>query len=115
MDEYTAEAFSNREEPIPVLRVPDDPTSADNSTTAASADTKGKRERLKGTFAGATSRLKDKVQESVGNKEYGYSLQDRLFTKSVNFYCQVYPHARAHLHHMTSLYYSPVRALSLLL
>ena len=103
MDEYTTDALVNRDEPVPVLRVPArdtsntpsplSPSSVVTSTTlspdddeavvAAAGGSTGKRDRLKGSFANATSRLKDKVQESVGgsNKEYGYSLQDRLFTK----------------------------------
>lgn len=78
MDEYTADAFVNRDEPIPVLRVP----AADDGSAAPAAEPKGFRERLKAKSAGTTSKFKDKVQESVlGNKDHGYSLQDRLFTK----------------------------------
>ena len=79
MDEFTADAFVNRNEPIPVLTIrppTNDPASSDDNNG------KGKRERLKASLSGTTSRLKDKVQESTsGTKDYGYSLQDRLFSK----------------------------------
>lgn len=74
MDEFAADAFVNRDEPIPVL--------ATQSSETSSSDTKGKRERLKESLPSATSKLKDKLQDaSSGRKEYGYSLQDRLFSK----------------------------------
>ena len=73
MDEYTADAFANREEPIPVIAVGNDGLPSDH---------KGKRERLKESLGGTSSKLKDKLHEhGSGSKEYGYSLQDRLFTK----------------------------------
>ena len=74
MDEYTADAFVNRDEPIPVFTVPgNDPPSS---------EPKGKRDRLKEALSNSTSKAKDKLQESTaGRKDYGYSLQDRLFTK----------------------------------
>ncbi|KAL9637870.1 MAG: hypothetical protein Q9164_001925 [Protoblastenia rupestris] len=76
MDEYTADAFANRDEPISVLSLP-------GNETPPSDHAKGKRDRLKETISGSTSKLKDKVQDigTQSNKEYGYSLQDRLFTK----------------------------------
>ena len=75
MDEYTVDAFSNREEPIPVI-------AAGNDAPSSSSDHKGKRERLKEALGNTRSKLKDKLQEhGAGSKEYGYSLQDRLFTK----------------------------------
>ena len=76
MDEFTADAFVNRDEPVPVIAIPS------TTDTPSSSDSKGKRERLKETLSGTTSKLKEKVQETTsGNKDYGYSLQDRLFTK----------------------------------
>ncbi|KAL9132173.1 MAG: hypothetical protein Q9217_000107 [Psora testacea] len=76
MDEYTADAFVNRDEPIPIVTIP-------ANETPSSDPPKGKRERLKESIAGPTAKLKDKVQdvESQGKNEYGYSLQDRLLTK----------------------------------
>ncbi|KAL2038207.1 hypothetical protein N7G274_009155 [Stereocaulon virgatum] len=73
MDEYTADAFANREEPIPVIAVGNDSLSSDH---------RGKREILKEKISGTSSKLKDKLHEhGSGSKEYGSSLQDRLFTK----------------------------------
>lgn len=75
MDEYTADAFVNRDEPIPTI-------SASGTTDPQPPDTsKGKRERLKDS---SKDRLKNKLHVedgSSGGKVYGYSLQDRLFTK----------------------------------
>ena len=74
MDEFTADAFVNREEPIPVIAV--------SGNDTPSSDPKGKRERLKDSLAGPSSKLKEKLHDaSSGSKDYGYSLHDRLFTK----------------------------------
>lgn len=74
MDEFTADAFVNRDEPIPVLAIP--------GSDSQSSEPKGKRDRLKEALSNKTARAKDKLQDSTSsNKEYGYSLQDRLFTK----------------------------------
>ena len=74
MDELTADAFVNRDEPIPVIALPGNET--------PSSDPKGKRERLKESLSGVNTRLKDKLQDAgSGSKEYGYSVQDRFFTK----------------------------------
>ena len=74
MDEFTADAFVNRDEPIPTIKI------SGNDNGEASEPPKGKRERLKES---ATSKLKEKAQDvaSPENKRYGYSIQDRLFTK----------------------------------
>ena len=74
MDEYTADAFVNRDDPIPVLEP------AGNEAQPAEPQAKGKRDRLKDSLADQTTKLKEKVTESEGTK-YGYSLQDRLFAK----------------------------------
>lgn len=75
MDEFTADAFANREEPVPVLSV-------SGPDTSSSDTVKGKRERLKESLSGSKDKLKDKLQDTgSGSKDYGYSLQDRLFTK----------------------------------
>ena len=74
MEECTADAFVNREEPIPVIAL----LGSDNP----SSDPKGKRERLKDSLSSSRDKLKDKLQDTgTGSKDYGYSLQDRLFTK----------------------------------
>ena len=75
MDESAADVFVNRNKPIPVIIA-----ASDNETP--SSDTKSKRERLKESFAGANTKLKDKLQDAgSGSKDYGYSLQDRFFAK----------------------------------
>lgn len=74
MDEFTADAFVNRDEPIPVLAVP--------GNDSPSSEPKGKRDRLKESLSHKTAKAKDKLQESTSsNREYGYSLQDRLLAK----------------------------------
>ena len=74
MEEYTADAFANRDEPIPVIALP--------GSDGTSSDPKGKRERLKESLNSSKDKLKDKLQDaSSGSKDYGYSLQDRLFAK----------------------------------
>ena len=74
MDGITADAFVNRDEPIPVIAV--------SGSDPQSPEVKGKRERLKESLSGANAKLKDKLQEKgSGSKDYGYSLQDRLFSK----------------------------------
>lgn len=74
MDEYTADAFVNREEPVPVIAV--------SGSDSPSSDPKGKRERLKESLGGSKDKLKEKLQDAgSGSKDYGYSLQDRLFAK----------------------------------
>ena len=75
MDEFTADAFANRDEPIPVLAVSGNDTPSSEPT--------GKRDRLKEALSNSSSKVKGKLQEATtsSNKDYGYSLQDRLFTK----------------------------------
>ncbi|KAG7009965.1 hypothetical protein G7Y79_00001g002370 [Physcia stellaris] len=84
MDEYTADAFVNREEPVPVIAV-----SADPDLSSLSSDkehSESKRERLKGKLS--NSRLGEKMQDA-NKQESGASLQDRLFSKLMQ---QVIPH-----------------------
>ena len=74
MDEDTPDAFVNREEPIPVIALP--------GSDSPSSDPKGKRERLKESLSGSKDKLKEKLHDAgAGSKDYGYSLQDRLFAK----------------------------------
>ena len=75
MDEYTADAFVNREEPVPVIAI--------SGSDSTSSDPKGKRERLKESLSGSKDKLKEKLLDTAGSgsKDYGYSLQDRLFAK----------------------------------
>lgn len=75
MDEYTAEAFANRDEPVPVLTVPDD-RSASSDTEQASS----KRTRVKSKLS--SSHLKEKLHEAGHrSNDTGASLQDRLLSK----------------------------------
>lgn len=76
MDEYTADAFINREEPVPVIAVSGDPELS--SVSSDREHSESKRERLKGKLS--NSRLGEKMQE-VTKQESGASLQDRLFNK----------------------------------
>lgn len=74
MDENTADAFVNRDEPIPIIVLP--------GSDSPSSDPKGKRERLRDSLSGSKDKLKDKLHDvGSGSKDYGYSLQDRLFAK----------------------------------
>ncbi|KAL8828537.1 MAG: hypothetical protein Q9191_002528 [Dirinaria sp. TL-2023a] len=76
MEEYTAEAFVNRDEPVPVLTIPieDTPSTASSDTEHAS-----KRTRLRNKLS--SSHLKEKLHDASNPHESGTSLQDRLFSK----------------------------------
>jgi hypothetical protein len=72
MDEYTAEAFANRDEAIPVLTI--------TTTEDAPSETEGRRDRIKKSLS--ASRLHEKLEEvSSSRAEPGLSLQDRFFAK----------------------------------
>ena len=73
MDEYTTDAFVNRDEPIPTINIL-------GNEEATAEPHKGKRDRLQDA---TTSKLKEKAQSltTPEKKKYGFSLQDRLFTK----------------------------------
>ncbi|KAK5053108.1 hypothetical protein LTR84_002082 [Exophiala bonariae] len=83
MDEYTAEVFANRDEPVPLIAV----SQSDIDTSSSEPEPTSRRSRLKRSLS--PSRLKTKGQEfaaaqldksqlSPGTKG---SLQDRLFSK----------------------------------
>lgn len=75
MDEYTADAFVNRDEPIPSISTP-------GTTEPQAPDiSKGKRERLKDSSKDKLINKLHVEDGGSGSKSYGYSLQDRLFTK----------------------------------
>lgn len=70
MDEFTAETFTNQEEPVPIIAVPDDDEDPPNS------------EEHKSKLRSAGSKLKGKFHDVVaGKKVTKGSLQDRVFTK----------------------------------
>ena len=77
MDEFTADAFANRDEPAPTVAVSGNPM-----THCASSDgddhSGSRREKLKEQLSG--SKLKEKIHD-VRRSESGSSLQDRLFSK----------------------------------
>ena len=87
MDEYTADAFANRDEPIPLLTV----TGSDDGS-ASEAEKSGKRERLRKS----ASRIKAMAQELGAEQAQRTqnsgtpSIQDRLFAK----YLLLAPHTR---------------------
>ncbi|KAL9117078.1 MAG: hypothetical protein Q9187_006390, partial [Circinaria calcarea] len=75
MDEYTPDAFANRDEPIPAINV-----SASSGTSGVSSDSESKRSRLKNLIP--SPKLKKKTQDATSDAgESGHSLQDRLFAK----------------------------------
>ena len=72
MDEFTADAFVNRDEPVPVLAV--------SGTGSLSPDPDSKHSRLKESLS--NSKLKEKLQDGIASRsDTGFSLQDRLLTK----------------------------------
>ena len=80
MDEYTADAFANREEPIPSFTVS---TGRDGSTSAPERTGKGERlwrsaSRVKAIAQELGAEQAQRIQNSGSP-----SLQDRLFTKYV--------------------------------
>ncbi|KAK5099847.1 Peroxisome size and maintenance regulator [Lithohypha guttulata] len=86
MDEYTADAFANREEPLPLLTVTSDDIEESGSDTDATRDSRRKRlgrrlnasrERVKGKAQELHATTSSKVVSSPGRA----SIQDRLFNK----------------------------------
>ena len=78
MDEYTADAFANRDEPIPLLMVTDD-------ASASETDRIGKREKLKQSALRMKEIARDLRAEQAQKLQTtaSSSLQDRLFSKYV--------------------------------
>ena len=81
MDEFTADAFANRDEPVPLLVVPgsDDDLSASDADSVGSSTSRSSRLRSRV----GVSRLREKAQEKQAEvlDEGRLSLQDRLFAK----------------------------------
>lgn len=83
MDEYTADAFANRDEPVPLLTV----TYSDAEASSSEAEKEGKTQKLKRSLSPA--RLKEKAQdlkeshaEKIEQAPPGsLSIQDRLFAR----------------------------------
>ncbi|KKY15932.1 putative integral peroxisomal membrane [Phaeomoniella chlamydospora] len=82
MDEYTADAFVNRDDPIPVLTVTADDDAASTSELDASVD-EDRGQRLRQTLSG--SKLREKAQQYASEySDYAggkQSIQDRLFAR----------------------------------
>ena len=83
MDEYTADAFANRDEPL--LTVTYDDADADSSDTSSSRVSRGSRfkrslsaSRLRGKAQELHAVTSDKAASSLTGKP---SIQDRLFNK----------------------------------
>lgn len=81
MDEFTADAFANRDEPIPEVSIKE----ADDSPKQRAGRSGGRLSAryLKGKLLDAKSDLDDKSESSVGS----LSLHDRLLTKYVTQPC----------------------------
>ena len=82
MEDYTTDAFANRDEPIPLISV----TADDLLDSSSDAEVAGKRARLKNKLS--ASRLKDKARgyaasqaEKLDTSPGSSSIQDRLFAK----------------------------------
>ena len=81
MDEFTADAFANRDEPIPLVVASYDDVEDSDSEVESSLS---RRQRLKRSLspAGLRERAKDfqdeRLQSTTGEK---MSIQDRLFTR----------------------------------
>lgn len=83
MDEYTADVFVNRDEPIPVLTVTGDEGSPSASASDYEVEKNGKRQRLRKRLS--ASRLAEKARQ-LGEKnaeevDGSPSLQERLFNR----------------------------------
>jgi hypothetical protein len=81
MDEYTADAFANRDEPVPLLVVPNSDIDTSASDAESVASTASRSSRLKRSVS--PSHLKEKAQDRRAEQAEGakLSIQDRLFTK----------------------------------
>lgn len=77
MDEYTADAFANRDEPLPVLTITPEPGNGSQESDNSS------RAKIRKTLS--ASRLKERIQDAgsgaPGRSDGHQSLQDRLFSK----------------------------------
>ena len=78
MDEYTADAFANRDESVPAIAVSGSLDLSGASSDSNNEHSESKRERLKNKLSG--SRAKENVHDA-GRRDTGTSLQDRLFSK----------------------------------
>lgn len=80
MDEFTVDAFANRDEPIPVISIPANDGTAEHEPSSSSSA--AAREKLKSKLP--TKKDKDGAHENDDDGQNGssrLSLQDRLFAK----------------------------------
>lgn len=77
MDEFTADAFVNRDEPIPIIDLEPPQDLSDDEERDDGGHKEGKRER----FRSKASALKNNLRGSSGKAEGGPSMQDRLLEK----------------------------------
>jgi hypothetical protein len=83
MDEFTADAFANRDEPVPLLTV----TQSDVELSASDVESEGKRRRVRKSLS--PSRLRDKASDYASSQldkaeshpDIKLSIQDRLFSR----------------------------------
>lgn len=74
LDSDNADAPLNRDEPVPVVI---------SASDAPSSDSESKRDRLRKSLS--SSKLKGRLQDAGASvSDSGYSLQDRLLSKSVS-------------------------------
>ena len=77
MDEFTADAFVNRDDPIPVISFDPVEDLSDEEEDAPAAERDRKRDRLK-------KHVKDNIQKARGKAaETGTGMQDRLMEKYI--------------------------------
>lgn len=83
MDEYTADVFVNRDEPIPVLTVTGEEGSPPASASEYEVEKDGRRQKIRRKLS--ASRLGEKArqlgQKHVEEAEANPSLQERLFNR----------------------------------
>ena len=83
MDEYTFDAYANRDEPVPLLMV----TPSDVEGSSSDIDSESRQARIKSSLS--ASKLKAKAQDIAADRKEKLdqsstgrlSLQDRLFAK----------------------------------
>jgi hypothetical protein len=79
MDEFTVDAFANRDEPIPVVSIPTNDGAAEQERSSTSPA--GAREKLKSKLSINKDKHGAHGNDDGQNGTSGLSLQDRLFAK----------------------------------
>jgi hypothetical protein len=81
MDEFTADAFANRDEPIPLLVVPDSDLDASTSDGESIASSASRSSRLKQKVSPSNVKGKAQARRAEKPETARLSIQDRLFAK----------------------------------